>query len=468
MICHVRPLLREPQLALGIALAVVPGAVLHFFATEQVAFGSAAHTIFVGVTAAVATVAAIALTIAAARRRDGRAVMLGTAFSVMAALLVLHGIATPYFLFGPNGVVDFSGGATLPVGGALLTLCTLPALRRPGVVGPLLGLQAVLLLGVIVLGVAGLSDPSLVPAVPEPRSAAAIAALAAGLVLYGIVGGRAFRTYRLTRRFGDLLVVVGTIWLVAALTAATLLWYYQLGWWVGHGLEILGIATIGGPVALDFRRTAQSRPVYGDLSPVELVAQEEAFLGAQVGALTQLLAARDTYTEEHTRRVALRSVQVGVELGLPAERLRVLAAGGLLHDMGKLSVPDEILRKPGPLTDEEYAVVKRHPQWGDDLLRTLGFGDDVRRLVRDHHERIDGSGYPGGATGEQLALETKILGACDVYDALISPRVYRGAWEHARAVGFLHEHAGTAFDPGVVAALERVLDAQRPQLALAS
>jgi hypothetical protein len=97
-----------------------------------------AHTLFVGLTAGVASIAAIALTIAAARRRDGRTVVLGTAFSVMAALLVLHGVATPYFLFGPNGVVDFSGGATLPVGGALLALCTVPSLRRPEAVRPLL------------------------------------------------------------------------------------------------------------------------------------------------------------------------------------------------------------------------------------------------------------------------------------------------------------------------------------------
>jgi putative nucleotidyltransferase with HDIG domain len=264
------------------------------------------------------------------------------------------------------------------------------------------------------------------------------------------------------------MVVVGTVWLVAALTGATLFAYYHLSWWIGHGLEILGIAAIGIPVALDFRRTAQSRPVFGDLSPCELVAEEEAFLGSHVGALTQVLAQRDAYTEEHTRRVALRSVQVGEELGLAPERLRVLAAGALLHDMGKLSVPDSILRKPGPLTDDEYAIIKRHPEWGEELLRALGFADDVRSLVRDHHERVDGSGYPCGATGDQLDVETKILGACDVYDALISPRVYRSAWTHDRAIEFLREHAGTAFDPRVVEALERVLARERPHLAIAS
>jgi putative nucleotidyltransferase with HDIG domain len=241
----------------------------------------------------------------------------------------------------------------------------------------------------------------------------------------------------------------------------------DLGWWIGHGLEVLGIAAIGVPVALDLRRGAQSRPLLGDLSPCELVAAEEAFLGGQVRALTQRLSERDAYTEEHTRRVALRAVQVGEELGLPPERLRVLAAGGLLHDMGKLSVPDEILKKPGSLTEAEYELVKRHSEWGDELLANLGFPGDVRRLVRDHHERLDGSGYPFGAYGDQLDLETRIIGACDVYDALISPRVYRGAWSHDQAVQLLRQEAGKQFDGRCIDALERVLARDVPELAIA-
>jgi putative nucleotidyltransferase with HDIG domain len=462
-----RQLSREPVLALGILLAVVPPALMHFFASEQVAWGGIAHTVFVGASAGAATVAAVVLTLAAARRGDGRSVMIGTAFAVMASLLVLHGLATPSVLFDDYGVVAFSGAATIPVGGALLAFCTLPVLRGPRAVRPLLALQAVLLAGVAAVGFVGLGFPNTVPGVPEPRSTAAWAALAIGLALYGLVGWRAFRTYRLTRRGADLLVVVGVVWLASALAAALLLSYLDLGWWIGHGLEVLGIAAIGAPVALDLRREAQSRPLLGDLSPCELVAAEEAFLGSQVKALTRRLAERDEYTEVHTRRVALRSVQVGEALGLTPERLRVLAAGGLLHDMGKLSVPDEILKKPASLSDDEYEVVKRHSEWGDELLARLGFPREVRRLVRDHHERLDGSGYPFGAYGDQLDLETRIIGACDVYDALISPRVYRGAWTHDQALGFLREHAGTAFDERVVAALERVLERDRPQLAIA-
>jgi HD-GYP domain-containing protein (c-di-GMP phosphodiesterase class II) len=263
------------------------------------------------------------------------------------------------------------------------------------------------------------------------------------------------------------LVVVGTVWLVAALGAATLLDYTELGWWMGHALEVLGIASIGLPVAVDLRRQTQSRPLVGDLTACELAAQEEAFLGSQVSALTRVLALRDTYTEEHTRRAALRAVQVGEELGLPPERLRVLAAGGLQHDMGKLSVPDDILKKPGSLTEEEFELIKRHSEWGDELLAKLGFPSQVRRLVRDHHERVDGSGYPFGACGEQLDLETRIIGACDVYDALISPRVYRGAWPHERAIELLRDQAGRQFDEHCIDALERVLARELPELALA-
>ena len=462
-----RQLTREPVLAAGVSLAILPPALLHFLSTEKVAWGGVAHAVFVGASAGGATIAAIVLTVAAARRNDGRSVMIGSAFAVMAALLVLHGIATPGVLFDDYGVVAFSGAATIPAGGALLALCTLPFLRHPRAVKPLLVMLGALLAGVVVLGVVGLAFPNTVPGVPEPRSTPAWITLGVGLAFYALVGWRAFRTYRLTRRAADLLVVVGTAWLACALAASLLLTYLDLGWWLGHGLEVLGIAAIGVPVALDLRRAAASRPLIGDLSACELVAAEEAFLGGQVSALTRLLAERDAYTEEHTRRVALRAVQVGEELELPPERLRVLAAGGLLHDMGKLSVPDEILNKPAALTDDEYEVVKRHSEWGEELLAQLGFPGDVRRLVRDHHERLDGSGYPFGAFGDQLDLETRIIGTCDVYDALISPRVYRGAWSHERALSLLHEEAGKQFDERCVAALERVLRREQPELALA-
>jgi HD-GYP domain-containing protein (c-di-GMP phosphodiesterase class II) len=447
-----------PALAAAAALAAVPLPAAHLLGPSQVQIPGWVHFVAVGQTALIATAAAILLTWIGVQRRDSRAVLVGAAFSAMAALLALHGFATPGILIGYNGVVAFSGGATLPVGGAVLALSVLPALRGPRGVRPLLILQAALLVGIAVLGVPGMVFPSLVPPVPSPASAAALTVLAIGLSFYGLLGFRALRTFLLTRRAADLVVVIGLGWLAGALVAALVLDYTQLGWWVGHGLELTGIGLVGGAVALDLYRGVQSRPLAGDLRGSELVEEEEAFLGSHIRALTARLAEKDAYTEEHTRRVALRAVQVGEELGLAPGRLRTLAVGGLLHDIGKLAVPDEVLKKPGPLDADEYVVIQGHPEHGRRLLRELGgFADGVLRLVHDHHERLDGSGYPEGLKAAQLDLDTRILAVCDVYDALISTRVYRAAWTAEKAMGLLFEQAGSAFDRRCVEALARVL-----------
>lgn len=459
-----------PLIAAAASLAVLPGALLHFVGRETIAIDGWIHFAGVALGAGIATTAALALTIAGARLRDGHVVLVGCAFSVMAALLCLHGLATPGVLVETNGVVAFTGGATLPVGGAILALSAIPALRRPAATRPLLVVLGLAIVLVVGLGLAALVRPGLVPAVPEPRSPVAWAVLAAGITFYALLFWRALRTFRLTLRGADLLVLLGIVWLAAALPAALLLDFSNLGWWLGHGFEIVGIAAVGIPVALDLRRgTARSRPLLGDLRGVDLVAEEEAFLGSHVRALLVALAAKDAYTEEHTRRVALRAVQVGEELGLPPERLRDLAVGGLLHDIGKLTVPDAILKKPGPLTDEEFGVVMRHVHTGPALLRELGgFPDMVHRLVRGHHERLDGSGYPRAVPGDPIPVDVCILAVCDVYDALISERVYREAWPHERALEHLRDGAGRLFDPACVDALDRVLGRERgTQLAVA-
>jgi putative nucleotidyltransferase with HDIG domain len=373
----------------------------------------------------------------------------------MASLLFVHGLASPGFIVEMNGVVSLTGAATLPVGGVILALSAMPAARSRRTVRALLYLQAVLMAGVIALGVAALWLPSLVPSVPEPASPAALVTLLLGLGFYGLLALRALHTALLTRRRADLGVFVGLVWLAGALVPALTETYTDLAWWLGHGLEVAGVLLVGAPVAADLFRSSPSRPLAGDLRGAELVSAEEAFLGSQVGGLVRLLAEKDEYTEGHTRRVALLAVSVGEELGVAAARLRELAAGGLLHDIGKLSVPDDVLKKPAALDDQEYALVQKHTIWGDALLRQLGFSGRIRQLVRDHHERLDGSGYPYGATA--LSLETRILAVCDVYDALCSERVYREAWSYERAIALLREEAGTAFDSRCVEALERVL-----------
>jgi HD-GYP domain-containing protein (c-di-GMP phosphodiesterase class II) len=441
---------------LAAVAAAVPLLLLAVVGRRPVELTPEAHFWPVVLAAGTAAIVASGVTVAGVRARDGRAILLGTAFSTTTALLMVHGFATPGVIVGPNGVIALAGGASLPVGAGLLALTALPALRRPRRIAPLLVLQAALALAVLALGAAALAIPTLVPRVPAAGSPAAIALLAFGLGCLVVLAHRAVRTHALTHRSSDLLVVAGCAWLGVALFAQLIMGPAVVAFYGGHALELGGVALIGIPTALDLARGGASRPLVGDLSATDLVAAEEAYLGPRVRALLVRLAERDTSTEEHTRRVALLAARVGEELKLPASLRRDLAVGGLLHDVGKLSVPLDILRKPGALDDDEFAEIRRHPEAGRRLLEELGgFPQTVRRLVSDHHERLDGTGYPHGLRECDLPIETRILAACDVYDALVSDRVYRAAWTPERAFALLHEEAG--YDPQVVKALERVV-----------
>jgi HD-GYP domain-containing protein (c-di-GMP phosphodiesterase class II) len=445
-------------IAAGAAAAALPAVVHVAVGFHHVSFSDHTHFYSVGFSALTAAVAAGGLTLVGARRGDTRTMLVGTAFAVMAALLALHGFSTPGVLFGANGVVAITGGATLPVGAVILAVSVLPLPRVLRNVVPFLLVEAALLLVVLARGASALAWPSLLPQVPAPGGRDALALLGVGMAAFALVTVRAARTFLLTRRFLDLVVVVGLVWLATALVPALTMDYEQLGWWIGHEVELDGILLVGIATAVDLARAAQSRPLAGDLTAAELVASEDVFLGSQVRALTVTLAEKDEYTERHTRRVALRAVQVGDELGLSRGRLRTLAIGALVHDIGKLSIPDAILKKPAKLDDDEYATVREHAERGYRLLHELGgFDAGVRDLVRNHHERLDGHGYPRGLAAEELSLDTRILTVCDVYDALISKRVYRDAWTKDEAIAFLRSEIGTAFDERCVEALARVV-----------
>jgi HD-GYP domain-containing protein (c-di-GMP phosphodiesterase class II) len=446
-------------LGLSAVAAAGPAALLFAIGDQDLMFPMLVHCIIVASAGFVTFAAAIVITVVGARRNDGRAVIVGAAFSTMSALLVVHALASPgVLLHGMNGLVQFAGAANLPAGVAILSLSALPAFRRPESVKPILALQVLAFVAILALGLVGLLRPSTIPVMPDAGGTAANLVLALGLVLIGAAAHRAARTYLLTRRVSDLSVVVGFAWMACALFG--LLEYYSMdvGFWLAHVFEVSSLVLLGVPAALDLRRGAQSYPLVGDLSAAELVRREEGFLGARIRALMMRLAEKDGYTETHTRGVALLAVQVGEKLGLPPTQLRSLALGGLLHDIGKLAVPDEILQKPGALTDEEFAEIRRHPGNGEQLLGELGgFGTEIHRLVLDHHERLDGAGYPRGLQGDAIDLPTRALSVCDVYDALISKRVYRDAWSPERALALLHSEIGTAFDSRCVDALEAVV-----------
>jgi putative nucleotidyltransferase with HDIG domain len=196
----------------------------------------------------------------------------------------------------------------------------------------------------------------------------------------------------------------------------------------------------------------------------ESLALSSAYRGSAL-LMGEMLEADDPYTGgEHSRGVVVLALAVGRQLGLDARAQRELEFGALLHDIGKLRTPEAILNKPGPLTDEEWAIIRRHPIDGQAMLDRIGGAlTDVGLIVRAHHERWDGGGYPDGLRGEQIPLAARIISASDAFSAMTTDRPYRGACPVDTALMELQACAGTQFDPVVVHALEAVVSRSIPQ-----
>ena len=194
------------------------------------------------------------------------------------------------------------------------------------------------------------------------------------------------------------------------------------------------------------------------------LALSEAYRGSAL-LMGEMLEADDEYTGgEHSKGVGALSIAVGEELGLDAAQQRELEFGSLLHDIGKLRTPDEIINKPGKLTPAEWAIIKRHPEDGQEMLdRIGGLLATVGLTVRAHHERWDGNGYPDGLAGEEIPLAARIICATDAFSAMTTDRSYRKAMPVSEAIAELRACSGTQFDPRVVDAIIRVVEREQPQ-----
>jgi putative nucleotidyltransferase with HDIG domain len=181
-----------------------------------------------------------------------------------------------------------------------------------------------------------------------------------------------------------------------------------------------------------------------------------AYLEA-IRALAMALDARDPYTSGHSERVSALSVAIGREMRLSDTTLEVLRLGALLHDIGKIGISDHLLRKPAPLTADEYEVIKKHPTVGSRILKNVRFLEPHLPIVELHHERPDGGGYPLGLTGKRIPLLARIVHVADAYDAMTSARAYRPALPASTGLAELHRCAGTDFDPDVVRAFATVM-----------
>jgi putative nucleotidyltransferase with HDIG domain len=242
------------------------------------------------------------------------------------------------------------------------------------------------------------------------------------------------------------------------------------GWWISIALAVgLSMAATALGSALWSRRPASHEVVFADLMAwawlrrlraERQVASARWLLGsegrfgpelqsAMLERLSGELDARDARVAGHSKRVAAHAHMIAERMGLPASEAARIRAAATVHDVGKLETPQEILNKPGRLSEFEFAVIKRHATRGAEMVATLG-DDELTTIVRHHHERLDGRGYPDGLRGEEIPLGARIIAVADTFDALTSDRPYRAAHSHKDALDVLRAEAGTQLDPDAV------------------
>lgn len=201
-------------------------------------------------------------------------------------------------------------------------------------------------------------------------------------------------------------------------------------------------------LVLTIRRAIEKREAEEELE--HTLEKLRKALGGIIQAMALIVESRDPYTAGHQRRATNLARAIATKMGLSEEQIDGIRMAGVVHDLGKISVPAGILNKPGRLTENEFAIIQTHAQVAYDILKTIEFPWPVAQIVLQHHERLDGSGYPAGLKGDEIMLEARILAVADVIEAMCSHRPYRPALSIDEALGEIRQNRGVRYDPEVV------------------
>lgn len=436
--------------------------------------------------AVVSAIAACALQVAcfaalgASRARDPRAVLLALGCLFVGMFMLGHGLTTPG-VAAAAGVPGLYGGGSSGASGANLWVGRFPVLALtafalalalagwPGdtrfhrFVGR--NARAVLVWPAALTGLLGVVvvlDPEgglLAGEVPGEEALRHVVEYGAAGALIA-TGFLHWRRYRLS---GDRIqfALLGACWLSAqALLSFELGEQWRVSWWNYHAYLLTGFGFAVYAVLSNYRRTRTIEGVLATVFATDTLAHIEAGYPEAMRALVAAVEARDSYTAGHSARVAALSVEIGEHLRLGPDDLRQLAQGALLHDIGKIGIPDHILNKPGRLDPDERAWIEQHPVIGADIVRSAPSLRRAIDVVHHHHERIDGAGYPDGLGGGEIPLAARIAAVADVWDALTTDRAYRRGWPGPDALAHIVAGRGSHLDERCVDALVALLAAR--------
>ena len=425
------------------------------------------HFYIVSAVSILAALIAVALALATVQIGLYRVLFLCLGFTSLCAIFAVHGLTTPGILV-PNLFKEYSGSAvatsaylSLAIPGLFFAVSYVPGLSRlerrlP--FWPAGWLVLFVVIGLVTYAGIAIYRTWLIAELPlsEPPFSTGLAILS--IALFFIAAMRQARIYRRARLASQAFLLAAFVLLADAAAAMVLFPVWTIGWWYYHLLMLAAVGLALYALMVERSRARSFRSVVETALELEVSIDVEELDFDVIAALVAAVEVKDRETQGHNRRVAQLCVQIGRQLGMSATELRVLARSGLLHDVGKLGIPDSILEKEGPLDESETVVMKTHPEIGVAILKRGGHFKRELLGVLYHHERMDGSGYPHGLQADAIPIEARIVAVADTYDVLTTDRPYRQACGGREARRVVEEEAGTHLDPQVVVALMRALD----------
>lgn len=395
-----------------------------------------------------------------------RVLFLCLGFMSMGAFFAVHGLTTPGILV-PNLFKQFVGSAVaisaylslaIPAGFFAASYAPgLSRLERRLPFWPAGWLVVFVVLGLGAYAAIAIFNTWTIARLPLSVPPYSTALAVGSILLFAFAALRQARTYRIARLPNQGALIAAFVLLASAAACMVLFRVWTYGWWYYHLLMLAAVSLALRALVVERAQGKSFRSVLEAVLDLEVSVDIEELDVEVVAALVAAVEVKDHETQGHNHRVAELSVKLGRQMGMTASELRTLARAGLLHDVGKLGIPDAILHKQGPLSAAEWKVMMTHPEIGLTILRRAGRFKRELLAVLYHHERIDGSGYPHGLIGDAIPIEARIVAVADTFDVLTSDRPYRKARGVDEATCVVQAEAGAHLDPRVVDALVAIL-----------
>jgi HD-GYP domain-containing protein (c-di-GMP phosphodiesterase class II) len=464
--------LRRILIGLGLAAVAAPPVAMAVFVANPDLDPNltqfAAHFWIVSGTALAAAVACVLVIASARTLRETRLLFLALAFVSISGIFAVHGLMTPGFFadefyssVGASAWISIAAGAIF----VALSAVDLPdpldrAVRRGG--GVIFAWTTLVVGAYIIMS---FSHENWLDFIPSDDRRIQYVLGIASISLFAFGAWRYAQAYLFARLPSQAAIVVALVLLMEV--PVMMLWgtLWHLSWWMYHAAYAGAFAVLFASWAIEVRRAGSLNAIADALSMRDALAQLNRGREKHLLELLDAIEVKDAATLGHVSRVAAYALRIGRGLGLGATELRALVLAAQMHDVGKIGVPDAILLKPGPLTAAEFAEIKRHTTRGAGIAGRVRALQELAPVIRAHHERLNGRGYPDGLAGDEIPLLARIIGVADSYDAMTSTRPYRAALSHDDAVAELHRVSGVELDERCVEAFLASFGQERLQAA---